>query len=280
MPLFDIPQPPPYSLTDAPLAQALAQVRYPLIAEFETMAGIVPLQRELREYFPYMEQQQVQEVSFVVGPAGPAAAGAAQSVTWNLTDDSGNLLVVGSGSATLSVGDTYSNVSDFADLFSRLLTALSTVKVPKCDRLGVRYLSIVHDLPGEGRAWRNWFNPDLLGWSGSAVVGDGCSISSMSQVQLTHPPTEGFSGLPSNIQAVVRHGAVPAGSAVPGIPPIQVDASSYLLDMDLSVEGRQPVHPSNLLDQFHILHAEIDRFFYWSLTREGGKHFGLKHRED
>jgi uncharacterized protein (TIGR04255 family) len=71
MPLFNIPAPPAYTMSNAPLAQALAQVRYPLIADFESMQGIAPLQRELHGTFPYMQQEKVQELSFVGGPPGP-----------------------------------------------------------------------------------------------------------------------------------------------------------------------------------------------------------------
>ena len=80
-----------------------------------------------------------------------AGAGAAESITWKLTDEIGNLLVIGAGSATLSAGESYTNVDDFSAAFRRLLTALTTVGVPRCDRLGVRYLSIAADLPSEKR---------------------------------------------------------------------------------------------------------------------------------
>ena len=102
MPLFQVPEAPRYRLNRAPLVQALAQVRFPLIAALETMAGIAPLQEALRGAFPYMEQEQVQEVSLVVGPAGPAGGASAASVTWKLTNDTGTLIVIGAGSATLS----------------------------------------------------------------------------------------------------------------------------------------------------------------------------------
>lgn len=279
MPLFEIPEPPLYSLTNAPLAQALGQVRYPLLAQFQTMSGIAPLQGELRELFPYMEQERVQELSLFVGPAGPAAAPPpVETVNWKLTNDQGMLVVVGSGSATLSVGSEYTNVEDFAAAFRHLIGALATVGVPRCDRIGLRYLSIASDLPGEARAWREWFRPELLGFAGTDFITADALFTSMTQVQLSHPPVGDLSGFPSDIMAVVRHGAVPAGTTVPGVPPVQTDADSYLLDLDLFVEGAQPLDSGELIGQFGKLHREIDAFFYWSLTAEGGKHFGLEVR--
>lgn len=279
MPLFEIPDPRPYAMSNPPLAQALAQVRFPLIAEFETMAGIAPIQKELRDAFPYMEQEKVQQLQFVIGPAGPAGAGAAESITWKLSDDAGNVLVVSAGSATLSAGQGYTTVDEFSMAFRRLLSALASVRVPRCDRLGVRYLSLANDLPGEERSWRRWFRPEVIGWAGSDVVSDARLASAMNQVQLTHPPAGPFATYPGEVQVLVRHGAVPAGTAVQGIPPVDVSTDAYLLDLDVFVVGPQPFDPDRLTDQFTQLHDQIDRFFYWSLTEEGCAHFGLKYRD-
>ncbi len=273
MPLFDLPEPPPYSLTNAPLVQALAQVRYPLIADFESMAGIAPLQRELRSHFPYMQQEKIQEFNLIAGPAGPAAS-TAESVTWHLTDDNGHLLVIGAGNATLSVGDTYSNFNDFAGSFTRLLHALKKVGVSRCDRLGVRYLSLAPEIPTESQSWRKWFKPEIIGWSSAGLIGNKTTLASVSQTQLSRPP-DNLLSLPGNLQAVIRHGAVPAGTGIPGIPPLNVAAPSYMLDIDVFVEAHQKFDPKQIVEQFTLFHREIDRFFYWSLTGEGGEYFGL-----
>jgi len=279
LPLFDIPEAPEYHLANAPLAQALAQVRYPLLAGLETMAGIAPLQETLRTEFPYMEQEKVQEVSLVVGPAGPAGGASAESVTWKLTNDAGTMIVIGAGSASLSAGDSYTSVVDFAADFDRLLRALAAANVPRCDRLGVRYLSLASDLPGEDRSWRRWFKPELLGWTGSEAVPDGALRTSINQVTLNHRPVGDLAGPPGEIEATIRHGAVPAGTTVPGIPPLQVAEPSYLLDLDVYVVGPQPFEPGAIGEQFALFHDQIDRFFYWSLTGKGAEHFGLEIRD-
>jgi uncharacterized protein (TIGR04255 family) len=270
MPLFDLPAPPAYTMSNAPLAQALAQVRYPLIAGFESMHGIAPLQRELIAKFPYMQQERVQELSLVAGPAGPSA-NAAESVNWHFTDDAGSLIVVGAGSATLSVGDSYTGVDDFAESFTLLLEALATVGVARCDRLGVRYLSISTDPPTEPRSWRKWFKPELIGWQVVNVINEQTSLLSVSQTQLSCITD----GVPTPVQGAVRHGAVPPGTGIPGVPPITVEAHSYFLDLDVFTEGPQSFAPKLLVEQFSLFHGEIDRFFYWSLTEMGGEHFGI-----
>lgn len=274
MPLFDIPAPPAYKLSNAPLAQALAQVRFPLIADFESMTGIAPLQRELRAEFPYMQQEKVQEVSFVAGPAG-GSSNAAESVNWHFTNDSDGLIVVGAGGATLSIGESYSGVEDFKESFRRLVEALAKVGVPRCDRLGVRYLSIAPELPTAEQSWRQWFKPEVMGWPGAGLVAQGVAVSSVTQTQLTLPSGDLVEAHPGNLHALVRHGAVPPETSIPGMPLVKTEAPSYFLDLDVFFEGHQRFDPRRILDQFAFLHGEIDRFFYWSLTKEGARHFGL-----
>lgn len=275
MPLFDLPSPPAYRLGNAPLAQALAQVRYPLVASFETLAGVAPLQALLQETFPYMEQERFQEISFVVGPSGPEAGGSGESVSWKFTNDAGLLLTIGAGSASLTAGESYSGVEDFTAVFNQLLSALKAARVQRCDRIGVRYLSVAAGLPGDPSAWRRWFNPDLIGWVGSPVVPSESLLMAISQVQLSHPATGDLAGPPADIQAVVRHGAVPAGTSVPGLPPVTVPEASYLVDVDVYVAAAQRFDPDALTRQFTQFHSQIDRFFYWSLSDEGRTHFEL-----
>jgi len=276
VPLFDVPDPPLYTLTHAPLVQALAQVRYPLIASLETMAGIAPLQGHLQDAFPYMQQEKIQEMAIVLGPAGPAASGGAESVTWKLTNDVGETVVVGAGSATLSVGSSYQTVEHFAAKFEILLESMAKIGVPRCDRLGVRYLSVAAGLPGVDRAWREWFRPELLGWAGSDVIPEGSLRASITQGVIAREPIGDLAGPPAEVQATIRHGAVPSGSTVPGVPPVEVEEDSFLLDIDISSEGHQRFDAGELIRQFGLFHQQIDRFFFWALTEKGGEHFGLE----
>ncbi len=262
-------------MQNAPLVQALAQVRFPLIASLETMLGIAPLQESLREAFPYMEQEKVQEFSLVIGPAGPAGGASGASVTWNLTNDAETRIVIGAGSATLSAGSFYTTVEPFSEDFERMLNALRSLGVPRCERLGVRYLSICPSLPGEDRSWRRWFRPELIGWVGTEVVAEGALETSINQVMLRHPPNGDLDGLPAEVQANVRHGAVMPGTDVPGIPPLHVWDASYLIDLDVYMTGHQPFEPAEIVKQFKMFHAQIDSFFHWTLTKEGAEHFGI-----
>jgi uncharacterized protein (TIGR04255 family) len=100
-------------------------------------------------------------------------------------------------------------------------------------------------------------------------------LASVSQSQLSVAPEGLPVTLPGNLQAAVRHGAVPAGTGVPGVPPLAIEAPSYFLDVDVFTEGHQQFLSNQIIEQFHLFHSEINKFFFWSVTEEGGKHFGL-----
>ena len=275
--LFDIPRAPSYKLSRAPLVQALAQVRYPLVADFQTLSGVAQLQALLRAEFPYMQQSKTQEFGFAFGPAGPSAA-ANEVVNWMFTNDSGDLVEVGSGSATISSGN-YLGVEAFAQAFELLLSALSKLGIPRCDRIGSRYLSIAESIPAEPASARAWFRPEIVGWSGSSAVAVEKVANSITQTQLITRPVENLSPFPADVQAMVRHGFVPAGTLLAGIPPLAVEAPSFLMDLDVFCAGHQPLAVPQLVEQFRILHSEIDNFFHWSLTAEGREHFGLENKD-
>lgn len=277
--MFELESPGRYRLARAPLAQALAQVRFPLIAHLQSLAGVAPVQDRLRELFPYMEQQRVQEFALQVGPGASLARPEVEtSTTWEFTDDDGRLLVLAAGSATLSVGEQYEGVEDFSDRFRQILDALGTVEgLRRCDRLGVRYLSLAEPPPADADAWARWFRPQLTGWAASGIVAtDAHVIGSITQTQLSCPPVADLAVCPGDVTGVVRHGFVGPSTVVPGVPPIVTEHAAYFLDLDLFVAVPQRYDLDRLVAQFLALHGQIDRFFKWTLTDDGREYFGYE----
>jgi uncharacterized protein (TIGR04255 family) len=132
-------------------------------------------------------------------------------------------------------------------------------------------------LTGEPQAWREWFRPELIGWSGGSLIGGHTSVvTSITQTQLTASPTGDFAGLPYDVQATVRHGYVPPNTMVPGVAHEPIENPAFLLDIDLFIDGHQPFDGEELARQVTLLHDQIDRFFRWSLTPEGEEHFALE----
>jgi uncharacterized protein (TIGR04255 family) len=276
--VFDLPPTARYQLTRAPLAQALAQVRYPLQARLGTLTGIASVQERLAARYPYLGQQQIQSVEVQFSPESAPAAAVGADVNFTFTSDDGHAIVVTPGSATLSAGAQYQGVEDFAERFRELLTVLEeTSKMPRCERLGVRYLTVATTPPGDARAWTRWFRPELVGWAGTELLtADSTVTSAINQVTFSTRPLGELAKFPVDVQAVIRHGLVPGGSALPGIPPVSVDQESYVLDSDVFVVAPQKWNVDTLSEQFSALHGQIDRFFRWTLTATGEEFFGLE----
>ncbi len=272
--VFNLSPPPRYRLARAPLAQALVQVRFPFIARLQSAEAIAPIQDRLKDRYPYMNHRQEISLQMSSGPQ----TGVSSELVWELSNDDGWIVVIGSGSATLAVGSSYFGFDDFAERFQQVLSILADeAKIARCDRLGTRYLSIAENPPGKDNGWQKWFQPELTGWASSKIIKNSASCDlAMSQVHLRSEPDWRFSAIAPEIRAIVQHGLVPAGSGIPGLPPITTNSLSYILGSDLYVESPQPFDVISLHEQFGVLHSEIDAFFRWSLTKLGEEHFGLE----
>lgn len=265
---------PRYRMTAAPLVQALAQVNFPIVPRLQTIDGIAPFQERLADVLPYMNQQIVQQVELLVGPAGPAA-GSAQSATVHVfTDDDGWSLQVTTQSATLTVdGANYRGVNDFRRRLEAVWVALrEAAGVRRCDRLGVRYMDIVQL---DGADWADWFRPEIVGLASPELSGD-VLASTLTETRLRSELGDAFAGQSGQVEGIIRHGVVPAGSLMQGIPPRPIGQPSFILDMDTFVAAPQPFEPQRLAEQFSELHANIDKVFHWAVTEAGRKQFGYE----
>lgn len=276
--MFNLPEVSGYRLQRAPLVLALAQVRFPLIAHLQSLEGVAPIQDRLRGLFPFMEQQTRQEIALALTPQGPAAPPSiGASSQWLFTDEAGTKLAIEAGGATLSAGAEYQDIEHFARQFEQVLTAISEAEhLPRCDRLGVRYLDVAEIPPGDDYAWVSWFRPELVGWLGSQILQDETRVvSSLAQTTLAAPPASFVRSSPADVQGLVRHGYVSAQTTIADLD-IQIANASYVLDIDLFIPAPQPFDPPTLAEQFRALHGQIDRFFRWSLTPEGEEYFQLE----
>lgn len=274
--MFGLKQAPRYQLARPPLVRAFGQVRFPIRSKLPTLEGVAPIQERLESLFPFMKQQQVQQVTLLLGSAMPAAGGSPITQAWEFDDGAGWSVSLTADAATLAVGPQYGAFSEFSDRFRSVLTALAEgAGVSRADRLGVRYVNIAEVPPGNADAWRQWFRPELTGWSATEAVADGTHlITSITQSQLSAPPVDELRGPPVDIQAIIRHGYIPANTMIPGALPSPPPGPAFLIDIDLFVDAPQPFDPDKLSRQLTMLHDQIDRFFYWALAPEGVTYFG------
>jgi uncharacterized protein (TIGR04255 family) len=265
-----------YRLEKAPLVQALVQVRFPLIAKIRTTNAISVVQEALENLFPYMDR--AVETEFTFTSQSDSEATTEQKVSWHFTDDDQRLLVLDSTTLTFSVrGEQYEGVRPFTDTFMKTVGVLGkTLGIRRCDRIGVRFLDLIPDVDTPAR-WKDWFKPDVIGWSTSEIVeGNTVLQSTISQSVLSATPKGELSVFPSDVKAVIRHGVAGKGSIVPGIPPVTLSERSFLLDMDIFIDKPQPFDISSIETQVGALHSQADRFFRWTLTSAGEREFGLE----
>jgi uncharacterized protein (TIGR04255 family) len=277
--MFDLEPVGRYRLERPPLVQALGEIRYPVRARLQTLDGVADLQDRLADVFPYMEQDQIQQVSLLMGPGVSAKSDTQTTRAWRFTDDSGWTLIVNAQAATLSVGPDYGNFEEFRTRFAEAIAGLhETNQLPRCDRLGLRYVDVAETPPGEEDAWRDWFRPEITGWPSSHVVGRDTQVATtITQTQLAAAATGEFAGVPHAVQGIIRHGYIPANTMVPGlVRPTSIENPAYLLDIDLFIEGHQSFDAGELGRQVTLLHDQVDRFFRWTLTETGAEHFGLE----
>jgi uncharacterized protein (TIGR04255 family) len=275
--VLSVPDPPRFRMQRAPLLQALVQVNFPVVARVETLSGVAPLQDALADLFPYMNRKRVQEVSLLVGPAGPATPERAESWINEFTDDEGWTLSVTSTSASLSVGSDYAGVQDFARRFTTVCEALrDAARVRRCDRIGVRYLDAVYTSTAPTE-WASWFRPEIIGLAHPDIAPREHLLASITETRLRRP-AEGIFAWAANtpVEGIIRHGLVPAGSLLMGMPPRPVAEPSFLLDMDMFMAAPQPFEPDALSAQYLELHTDIERIFHWTVTESGKKQFGYE----
>jgi uncharacterized protein (TIGR04255 family) len=267
-----------YTLARPPLAQALAQVRFPLLAKLQTFEGVAPLQEALLAEYPYMDKVTETGVSVTVGQASPLQP--ESTISWHFKDDDDRLLVVGPNVMTLSLSEQYEGFADFKIRFVNSLIALKASLAPsRCVQLGIRYFNLVDDVGEDENRWKRIFNESIVGWPASQIVhGDTRLQSSVSQIQLVSPPINELADFPEDIQAIIRHGIAPATSMIPGFPILRLDDRGFFLDIDIFVVGSQDFDVDEMSMQLDAMHSQVDRFFRWSLTPEGEKYFGLEEK--
>jgi len=257
-----------------PLAQALVQVNFPIVGRMQTLDGAVAIQAALGDRYPYLSQDIIQQMSLMVGPAGPAAPQTSQNVVHQLTSDDDWTLTLTVSSATLSVGEGYAGVDDFAARFAEVCVALAAAgDITRCDRLGVRYLDVVEIDAADG--WQDWFQPQIVGVATPALSRDSL-LSSLTETRLRTQPDGPFQALNFPVDGVLRHGVVPEGSTLAGVPPRPVPNRTFVFDMDTSVATPQPFAAGTLADQFRVLHGEIEKVFHWAVTDQGRARFGYE----
>lgn len=135
-------EPPPKEipLSEAPLVQVIAQVRYPLQLSLNKQESIVPVQEALRSEFPILQQEQ--SSGLILSKTG-IEEGKAETI-WRFSDLSGFWRASLSPSFVALETRKYTSRDDFIRRLEGLLHCVFThVTPPRADRIGVRYIDRV-----------------------------------------------------------------------------------------------------------------------------------------
>jgi uncharacterized protein (TIGR04255 family) len=261
-----------FRLRDAPLARAIAVVRYPLVAAFADIAGLREAQEVLSEAFPDLRESPATQFEVTFGP-NQIAQQQSSFKQWVFTgnDDEYEILIT-PGLMQISVpGANYEDRQQFSEIFELALTALSRSRVASISGFTMRYVNAVL---AEGD-WEQHWNPQLLGWIASPHIA-APQRSSMSQASLGGGIVTLENGTTVPTNAIVRHGLV--GGLAPDLMRDALSKPSFIVDCEMSSANPLPLNAETLLAVFREYNHEMAHFLAFALTPVGRAHYGWEER--
>ena len=237
-------------LNPPPLARVLAQVRFsPVLAvSDEAFAGQV--QQHLFDEYPVARSDVEIGVMFAPGAEAPTPH---QTRLWRFQNTAESWRVtLATGFVALETTD-YDGHEDFFGRLERVLDVIGElVRPPQVERTGVRYIQRLTDREDLARV-PEYVRPEVAG--ACAVHDEGAEITlCLTQTQAVMDDTH----------LTARWGILPPSAGVdPAIEP--VDAPTWVMDIDVFDERREPFH-ADVLAQRALEHSRRQyRFFRWAV---------------
>jgi uncharacterized protein (TIGR04255 family) len=260
-----------------PLARVIATLQYPLVAALSSMPAIAPIQERLASEFPTLRPDELNQMGITFNIASAPLLGVQQQQTkqtiWRFSGhEAAYEVVITPSAAQISVGSTYRDREQFAEVLSLVCDALiQGANITRLDGFSVRYVNAV---PIEAD-WEQWWSPSILGWFTSPDL-HAQQIFSITQTSLTGGMIDvnNHAQIPTN--AIVRHGLVPGVG--PDLLPDGAAVKSYVLDCELAMAQPMAFATNVALEMFRQYNHEIARFFVFALSETGRRHFGVEVR--
>lgn len=240
-------------LSNAPLSQVVAQVKFNSQSALSTHGGAIKFQEPLVDEYPRLLAESQAMIT-----AAPGNVSSATIPQWRLTDLAGDrACVVGPDHLTVET-KVYSAWPALRERLVTALNALMDVTAPRVrERIGLRYVN--HIPPAESGAYTDRVDKSLLGLTEQPGWRDQLAVS-VSQVIARDNST----------QLTIRYGR---GSGVAGMP-----AQAFVVDIDIADETPTKFDAVSALDYFDELNNCALRCFFAalaepyrsSLTTEGG----------
>lgn len=251
--MFDfLPAADPVRLTDVPLAQVIAQVKFNAQGSLMTHQGVGVLHDALADRYPRLLVEQQAVIT-----AAPGGVTTTQIPQWRMTDLDGRWAVV-AGPEHLAVDTTaYVTWDSLRMRLEQALEALGNVARPRVrERIGLRY---VNHVPADAHgAFTSRVRPELLGLTEVSGWREAMTAS-LSQTVL----------IDEHAQMALRYGS--------GAPVVQSDI--FVLDIDCSDERPVEFDTKEILTYLDSLNDAAYRCFcfcvpaqFCGMLQAGGSH--------
>ena len=233
MPTSEVPLP------RSPLAQVIAQVRFPPILAIHGPETVAGFQEALRETYPHLSKHQVH----IIDLTGDPTPNINQDVMWRLADrEQDPQWQVSLGTGFVSLATTgYDSRQNFLDRLRTVVSAVEhTFKPADAQRLGLRYID---RLTGEAvERIDDLIRPEILG----IMCPSGTSSSALTE-SIAHVMTEAQFVARNDSRVQGRWGMLPPNATHDPNVLEPIADPSWVLDLDMFTSVPQPFTNENLL---------------------------------
>lgn len=256
-----VEEPPQIVLLEAPLVQALCQVRFAPVPELVDDDSERQVAALLSAEYPIRGTVQGQQVPLF---GGPATIPVETFRTFEGVD--GQWKVILAQDAVTLETQAYEDRDNLLDRLSLVLAALNEIRQPpKVTRVGVRYTDRVLNPSG----LRRLVHPSLLGM-----------LPNTDDELVHHQSTQvGLQDVSTDSQVLVRSLLLP--------PNAQFDTNiaavpdpSWVLDIDSSNQEPTAFDVEKIVERARLLAKRAYQVFYWAVTDEFRTEYGVKKGDD
>jgi uncharacterized protein (TIGR04255 family) len=232
------PPPAEVPLLRAPVARAIAQVRFAPILAIRNPDRVADFQEAIRAIYPNLTEERVPHIAVQVD----GTPSYQEAVVWRFSSSIKSLqwrVSLGVDFVALETA-SYTSRKDFLERFELILRSIEAIYKPsEAHRLGLRY---VDRIQGDGfENIHGLIKPGVLGIS-LPTEGSQTSLGNSIQYMLTEAHLEAEEGI---IQA--RWGHIPPGLSYDPASVDMLDKSSWVIDLDMFSRGPQPFVSAELL---------------------------------
>jgi uncharacterized protein (TIGR04255 family) len=234
-------------LSDAPLVQTVAQVRFNNQNKLSTHSGASAFQEAVLDRYPRLLAESQSRIT-----AGPGNVSADTVPQWRLTDlDNQWACIVGPEQLAIETM-AYTTWPSMRDRLNEALKVLGEVASPRIrERVGLRYVNQMP--PDDAGRYSGVVDSTLLGLVDQPGWRDAL-VASLSQTVLRE----------GDLQLAVRYGQ---GSAAAGVP-----EGVFVLDIDCSNEKAEPYDATDCMTLFDTLNDIALRCFFALLAEPFRQH--------